>query len=166
MTKVASKHWHGCANTETGCPPALSLIETRRMPAADPFFDTNVVLYLLSGDEAKAERAQLLLESGGVVSVQVLNKFASVALGKKAVDFLEVREILSILRAVCTVKPLDLETHELGLDVAERYRFSIYDSMIIAAALKARCSILYTEDLSSGQRIEALTVCDPFTPRP
>jgi antitoxin component of MazEF toxin-antitoxin module len=90
----------------------------------------------------------------------------SVALGKKAVDFREVREILSILRAVCTVKPLDLETHELGLDVAERYRFSIYDSMIIAAALKARCSILYTEDLSSGQRIEALTVCDPFTPRP
>ena len=76
------------------------------------------------------------------------------------------REILSTLRAVCTIKPLDLETHELGLDVAERYRFSIYDSMIIAAALKVGCSILYTEDLSSGQRIEALTVCDPFTPRP
>ena len=132
------------------------------MPAADPFFDTNVLLYLLSDDDAKAERAQILLESGGVISVQVLNEFASVALGKKAVDFREVREILSILRAVCAVKTLDVETHELGLDVAERYRFSIYDSMIIAAALKAGCSTLYTEDLSSGQRIEQLTISDPF----
>lgn len=133
------------------------------MPAADPFLDTNVVLYLLSGDEAKAERAELLLESGGVISVQVLNEFASVALGKKAVDFREVREILSILRAVCTVKPLDLETHELGLDVAERYRFSIYDSMIVAAALKAGCTILYTEDLKAGQTIEQLTISNPFS---
>jgi predicted nucleic acid-binding protein len=99
-----------------------------------------------------------------VIGVQVLNEFASVALGKKAVDFREVREILSILRAVCAVKPLDLETHELGLDVAERYHFSIYDSLIIAAALRAGCSILYTEDLSSGQSIEQLTICNPFAP--
>ena len=134
------------------------------MPAVDPFFDTNVLLYLLSGHESKAQRTQTLLESGGVISVQALNEFASVALGKKAVDFREVREILSILRAVCAVKPLDLETHALGLDVAERYHFSIYDSLIIAAALRAGCSILYTEDLSSGQKIEQLTICNPFAP--
>jgi hypothetical protein len=58
----------------------------------------------------------------------------------------------------------DIETHELGLDVAERHHFSIYDSLIIAAALRAGCSILYTEDLSSGQRIAQLTICDPFAP--
>jgi predicted nucleic acid-binding protein len=134
------------------------------MPAVDPFFDTNVLLYLLSGDEAKAHRTQILLEAGGVISVQVLNEFASVALGKKALNFREMREILSILRAVCTVKPLDVETHELGVDVAERHHFSIYDSMIIAAALQAGCSILYTEDLSSGQKIRELTICNPFAP--
>ncbi|MGH9551671.1 MAG: PIN domain-containing protein [Terriglobales bacterium] len=106
----------------------------------------------------------MLLESGGVISVQVLNEFASVALGKKAVNFREVREILSILGAVCVVKPLDVETHERGLNVAERYQFSIYDSMIIAAALQAGCSILYTADLSSGQRIEQLTISNPFAP--
>lgn len=132
------------------------------MPVADSFFDTNVLLYLLSGNDAKAERAQSLLEQGGVISVQVLNEFASVALGKKAVDFREVREILSVLRAVCDVKALDVATHELGLDVAQRYRFSVYDSMIIAAALKAGCAVLYTEDLSAGQSIESLTICDPF----
>lgn len=74
------------------------------------------------------------------------------------------REILSILRAVCAVRPLDIETHKLGVDVAERYRFSIYDSMSIAAALQAGCSILYTEDLSSGQKIKQLTICNPFAP--
>jgi len=130
--------------------------------AAEPFFDTNVLLYLLSHNKAKAERAQTLLESDGIISVQVLNEFASVAIRKRAVNWREVREILSVLRAVCAVKSLDVETHELGLDVAERYRFSIYDSMIVAAALRAGCSILYTEDLRSGQRIEQLTISDPF----
>jgi predicted nucleic acid-binding protein len=134
------------------------------MPAVEPFFDTNVLLYLLSSNEANAEHTQTLLESGGVISVQVLNEFASVALGKKAVNFREVREILSILRAVCVAKPLDIETHERGLPVAERYQFSIYDSMIIAAALQAECSTLYTEDLSSGERIEQLTITNPFAP--
>jgi predicted nucleic acid-binding protein len=122
------------------------------------------LLYHLSDNQAKAERTETLLESGGVISVQVLNEFASVALGKKAVNVRELRETLSILRAVCVVKPLDVETHERGLDVAERYQFSIYDSMIIAAVLQARFSVLYTEDLSAGRRIDQLSICNPFAP--
>jgi len=132
------------------------------MPAADAFFDTNVLLYLLSDDTAKADRAEALLVNGGVISVQVLNEFAAVAVGKKAVDFTELKDILSAIRIACAVKPLDIETHELGLDIAERYRFSIYDSLIIAAALRARCSVLYSEDLHHGQTIEQITIRNPF----
>ena len=132
------------------------------MPAADVFFDTNVLLYLLSDDIAKADRAEALLASGGVISVQVLNEFAAVAVGKKAVDFSELKEILSTIRIACTVKPLDIETHDLGLDIAERYQFSIYDSLIIAAALRARCSVLYSEDLHHGQTMEQMTMRNPF----
>ncbi len=132
------------------------------MPAADAFFDTNVLLYLLSDDTAKADRAEALLVNGGVISVQVLNEFAAVAVGKKAVDFTELKDILSAIRIACAVKPLDIETHELGLDIAERYRFSIYDSLIIAAALRARCSVLYSEDLHHGQTIEQMTIRNPF----
>jgi predicted nucleic acid-binding protein len=52
---------------------------TRRTSALEPsFFDSNVVLYLLSGDAAKADRAEALLEAGGVISVQVLNEVTSV----------------------------------------------------------------------------------------
>ena len=132
------------------------------MSEADSFFDTNVLLYLLSKDPAKADRAEALLASGGVVSVQVLNEFASVASRKLAMTIAEIREILSTIRAACAVMPLDIETHDLGLDMAERHRFSIYDALIVAAAVRAGCAILYTEDLQQGQIIEKLQIRNPF----
>ena len=133
------------------------------MSEADSFFDTNILLYLLSKDAAKANRAEVLLTSGGVISVQVLNEFASIASCKLAMAIPEIREILSTIQAVCIVKPLDIETHELGLDMAEHYRFSIYDGLIVAAAVRAGCSILYTEDLQQGQVIDQLTIRNPFS---
>jgi predicted nucleic acid-binding protein len=133
------------------------------MRGGDAFFDTNVLLYLISEDISKADRAETLLALGGVISVQVLNEFAAVVLRKQAVDFTELREILATIRAACSVKSVDIETHELGLNLAERHRFSIYDGLIIAAALRAGCSLLYTEDLHDGQTIEQLTIRNPFT---
>jgi predicted nucleic acid-binding protein len=49
------------------------------MPAAETFFDTKILLYLLSEDAAKADRMEELIANGGVISVQVLNEFAAVA---------------------------------------------------------------------------------------
>ena len=132
------------------------------MSEVDSFFDTNVLLYLLSKDTAKADRAEALLASGGVVSIQVLNEFASVASRKLAMTIPEIREILSTIQGVCIVKPLDIETHKLGLELAERYGFSIYDGMIVAAAVRAECTILYTEDLQQGQMIAKLQIRNPF----
>jgi len=132
------------------------------MSEVDSFFDTNVLLYLLSKDAAKADRAEALLASGGVVSIQVLNEFASVASRKLAMTIPEIREILSTIKGVCIVKPLDIETHKLGLELAERYGFSIYDGMIVAAAVRAECTILYTEDLQQGQMIAKLQIRNPF----
>jgi predicted nucleic acid-binding protein len=74
----------------------------------------------------------------------------------------EVREILSTVRAVCNIVSIDVETHELALDLADRYRFSIYDALIVAAALRARCTALYSEDLQHGQTIERMTIQNPF----
>ena len=130
--------------------------------SADAFLDTNVIVYLLSADAAKADRAEALLADGGVVSVQVLNEFAATARRKARLDFAEIRDVLGVVRSTCEVVPLDLETHALGLDVAERYRISVYDGLIIAAALRAGCTVLYSEDLQHGQRIEGLTIRNPF----
>jgi len=132
------------------------------MSEAEIFFDTNVLLYLLSNDADKADRAEAILTAGGIISVQVLNEFASVASRKLEMTIPEIREILSTIRSVCVVKSLDVETHDLGLELAERYGFSIYDGLIVAAAIRAGCAILYTEDLQQGQRIEKLQIKNPF----
>lgn len=132
------------------------------MSAADGFFDSNVLLYLLSSDARKADRVEELLASGGVISVQVLNEIASIALRKLRLEMIAIRDILGTIRAVCEVRPVDLEAHERALDLVERYRFSVYDGLIVAAALRAGCTTLHTEDLQHGQRIGSLTIANPF----
>ena len=70
------------------------------MSASEPFIDTNVLLYLLSDDPRKADRAESIIEAGGVISVQVLNEFASVALRRLSLPISPVKELLATLRGV------------------------------------------------------------------
>jgi predicted nucleic acid-binding protein len=136
------------------------------MPDADVFFDTSVLLYLLSADEKKADRVEALLQDFGHVSVQVLNEFTAVSRGKLGMSFAEIREILTTVRAVCRTHPLTLETLDRAIEVAERYKFSVYDSVIVTSAYLAGCKTLYAEDLQHRQVIEGqLTIMNPFLPR-
>jgi len=133
------------------------------MSAAEPFFDTNVLLYLLSADPVKADRAEALLSNGGTISVQVLNEFASVALRKLAMSVAELREILEPVRSVCQVEPVTEDTHDRALALVERYGFSFYDALLMAAALRAGCARLYSEDLQHGQLVDRqLRIVNPF----
>jgi predicted nucleic acid-binding protein len=134
---------------------------TSRMSATD-FFDSNVLLYLVSPDAARADRVEDLVADGGTISVQVLNEFAAVATRKFGKPLGKVRNLLNDICAACEVVPLDFETHQLGLDIAERYKFSIYDSMLLAAAQRARCTTFFTEDLHHGQKVGGLTIRNPF----
>jgi predicted nucleic acid-binding protein len=133
------------------------------MSDADSFFDTSVLLYLLSEDSNKANRVEELLAERGTISVQALNEFAAVASRKLRMPLSDVREILGTIRAVCNVEPITLAAHDRGLEIIERYGFSLYDSMIVASALIVGGKILYTEDLQHGQVIDArLRVVNPF----
>ncbi len=133
------------------------------MSVAERFFDTNILLYLLSGDDAKADQAEDLLSQGGHISVQVLNEFASAAIRKLKMTHAELREVLTPIRAVCAVNPLTEATHDLGLRLSERYQLSIYDAMIAAAALMAGCKTLFSEDMQDGLLIDRkLRICNPF----
>lgn len=133
------------------------------MSAAEKFFDTNILLYLLSADETKANRSEEELSAGGIVSVQVLNEFASVASRKLNMSIAEIREALAGILAVCRIVPISQQTHDLGLEVVERYGLSVYDAMIVAAALLAGCTTLLSEDMQNGQTIdETLEVRNPF----
>lgn len=133
------------------------------MSAAEAFFDTSVLLYLLSEDAKKADRAEELLASGGRISVQVVNEFAAVARRKLRMGWPEIGEILVQVRAVCAVEPVAIGTHERGLALAERHVLGVYDAMIVASALLAGCKVLYSEDLQHGQVFERqVSVRDPF----
>jgi len=127
------------------------------------FFDTNVLLYLASADEAKARRTEALLQSGGKTSVQVLNEIASVARRKMDLSWAETHEFLTLIRELLTVVPLTGEIHEIGMLIAERHRLGIYDGTIVAAALTSGCDVLLSEDMHHGLTIERqLTIRNPF----
>ena len=128
----------------------------------NPFFDTNVLLYAVKPADPRAERARRLLADGGIISVQALNEFSNVARRKLGQPWGEINEKLGAVRALCEVKPLTVATHERALALAERYGYQIYDALHLASALESGCSILYTEDMQHGQRIEGLTIRNPF----
>ena len=127
------------------------------------FFDTNVLLYVASGDPAKADRAEKLIGEGGTISVQVLNEIANVARRKMGMSWPETHAFLSMVRGLLPVQAMTLDVHETGLALAERYGLSIFDAMIAAAALHADCDTLWSEDMQDGMEIEGrLRIANPF----
>jgi len=133
------------------------------MPATEAFVDTNVLLYLLSSDSAKADRAEALVAGGALISVQVLNELTNVARRKLAMTWEEIDEFAEAIRASCSVEPLTIETHETGRRLAQRYGLGVYDAMIAASALLGNCRTLFSEDMHHGLVIDQrLRVCNPF----
>jgi predicted nucleic acid-binding protein len=136
------------------------------MPIPDPkvFIDTNVLVYLLSADNGKADRAEVVVRSGGLISVQVLNEMTNVARRRLGMSWTEIDEVLLLIRSLCRTVPLTVQTHDRGRAVAARYGLNVYDAMIVAAALLGGCEVLYSEDMRDGLLIERrLRICNPFT---
>jgi predicted nucleic acid-binding protein len=129
-----------------------------------PFLDTSVLLYLLSADESKADRAEALLAARGIVSVQVLNELANVGIRKLGLTWQQIGDLIAAVRARCEIESLTEEVHDQARELAERYRLSFYDAVIVSSALLADSRVLYSEDMQHGLRIDrALTIRNPFT---
>ena len=127
------------------------------------FLDSNILIYIAALDDMKIDRSSELLYGECVISVQVLNEIANVLRRKRKMPWERVREFLALIEEVAVVMPLDADCHRIGINVAERYGFSIYDSMIVAAALQAGCDILYSEDMQHDQLIDGLlTIINPY----
>lgn len=126
------------------------------------FFDSNVILYLLSGDSSKADRAEALLNKGGIISVQVLNEVTSVCLRKLKMSWEEIDAVLLAVKAACDVAPLTLESHEKAVQIAKRYQLSFYDANICASAISSGAKMLLSEDMQDGLKIDGMIVRNPF----
>ncbi len=132
------------------------------MPARH-FLDTNILIYALAEDHPRAPQAEALLD-GGMVSVQSLNEFVSVARRKLGMSWKGVKEFVDLICTLCPGPvPVTLDTHKLAVTLAERYRYGIYDALVLAAALEAGCKVLYSEDFQDGQIIgHQLLIRNPF----
>lgn len=129
----------------------------------DSFFDSNVLLYLADPDLKKAVHARSLLALGGVISVQVLNEYASVAQRKFKHGWELIAYTIEGFREALTVEPVTIADHELARSLSERHKLPFYDAVIAASALNAGCDRLWTEDLHHGLILEGrLTIQNPF----
>ncbi len=126
------------------------------------FADTNVILYLLD-DGPKADRAEVILGQGPRISVQVLNEALVNCRRKAGLSWQETGAFLAGIQSLCQVETLTLQTHQVGRALAETYQLSVYDAMIVAAALIAGCTTLWSEDMHDGLLVEdQLRVVNPF----
>jgi predicted nucleic acid-binding protein len=134
------------------------------------FIDSNVFVYLFDESNAvKRQAAEELVRAGlenstATISFQVVQEFLNVITRKlpTPATLEEARRLLdTVLVPLWTVMPTEALYHR-ALDVHVRYQFRFYDALIVAAALTAGCTRLYSEDLQHGQRIEGLTVENPF----
>jgi predicted nucleic acid-binding protein len=127
------------------------------------FFDSNVLLYVASPRDFRADRAEKIISGGGTVSVQVLNEVTYVARRKFAMDWAEIEQFLGGMRAFVAVRDLTLATHAEAIRLAQTFRLAWYDALIVAAALLAGCDRLLTEDMHHGLVIDgSLRIENPF----
>jgi predicted nucleic acid-binding protein len=136
---------------------------------ARAFLDTNVLVYWLQ-DSERAQTINQILEQECVISVQVLNELANVMRRKSPMTWAEFQVLSDTLRKTCELTDLTYVIHKLAIHFAERYRFSIYDANIVAAAAQMRCDVLYSEDMQHGMSIQipatfgggSLSIKNPF----
>jgi predicted nucleic acid-binding protein len=127
------------------------------------FTDSNVLLYTLDKTSLKEKVALAIWRQGVVVSTQVVMEFTNVCVKKlKLSKPIAFENALNIM-AGAKVESVTERTVRLSFEIAAKYGFSHWDSLIVAAALQAGCTILYTEDLQHGQLIDGkLTILNPF----
>ena len=125
--------------------------------------DTNIAVYAFSKDERRII-AMGLLKGGPMISMQLLNEFVSVGLRKRHSPWPEIVEALDLIdRLAKSARDLGFDVHLAARTLAQRYKLSFYDSLMLAAALLDGCDRFYSEDMQHGMVIDGrMTITNPF----
>ena len=129
------------------------------------FIDTNVLIYAYSETEPdKKDTTLTILENYHIVfSIQVINEFIWVMNKKYKIDFKILQALLDRFWEKFEVTLLQKTSIDQALSIAQRYKYSYWDSLILSSALENRCKVLYTEDMQDGQTIDGkLNIENPF----
>ncbi len=139
--------------------------------AEDTFFlDTNVLIYAV--DEADLVKQQIavalvreaILSGRGIISIQVVQEFLNVARRKfrQPMTIEQCRgHIRNVLEPLCAYFP-SISTMDRALLVIDETGYSLYDALIVTAAIESGCRTLYSEDLQHGHKVQGLTILNPF----
>lgn len=127
------------------------------------FLDTNVLIYAFAASDPRAPVAEQLLLDGGVVSVQVLNEFASVSSRKLGVDWPEIGKRVQLVKSLLDPAiSLTEAIHDAARNIARTRKLGFYDASIVAAAHSGKCDELVSEDFQAGVKFGNLVVKNPF----
>jgi predicted nucleic acid-binding protein len=134
------------------------------------FLDTNIIVYTFDPSQPQKQKIardlmKIALDKGaGSISYQVIQEFLNVSTRKfvSPLTYQDSQIFLStVLEPLCEVYA-SIDLFHRALEISEQWKYSFYDSLIIAAALQNNCSILYSEDLKNGQIIHELKIVNPF----
>ena len=125
--------------------------------------DTNIAIYAFSTDQRRIIALELL-KGEPKISMQLLNEFAAVSLRKRHAPWPEIIEALDLIdRLAASVRALSFDVHHAARSLAQRYKLSFYDALMLAAALLDECEKFYSEDMQHGMVIDGLlTITNPF----
>ncbi len=129
------------------------------------FLDSNIIIYLHSGYESyKRELVENIVkqEVNFVISTQVIVEFSNVMTKKFKVCFEDLKKPVGELLSQFNLCIIQQSTLEYALEIANRYKYSYVDSLIIATAIEDECNFLFSEDMHNGQSIEGLKIVNPF----
>lgn len=140
------------------------------MPDNKTFLDTNILVYAYDNTagrkhEIARDRLLELWDSGrGIISTQVLQEFF-VTVTRKLPSSMDARSAQAIISDLCTWEVVVIDGDDIiaGIDLAARHQLSFWDAMIVEAALNGGASLLLSEDLSHGQKMNGVVISNPFT---
>ncbi len=128
------------------------------------FSDTNIIAY--NYDDAEPDKcifiSDVLASVERNISTQVLSELANILSKKFKFPWSAIAAAHSELKANFTLHLLTEHTIAKAVSLAERYKYSYYDSLILASAIEAQCEVLYSEDFQHNQLIEGVCIINPF----
>ncbi|MDR3049695.1 MAG: PIN domain-containing protein [Elusimicrobiota bacterium] len=131
------------------------------------FIDSNIWIYLFvhqDNPKSKVSR-QFIVENYNknilVISYQAINEVSNVLKGKGFSET-DIRFVIENMSDYCNIYDYSKDIVIFASELREKHSVSFWDSHIVASALMAQCNVLASEDMQDNQKIENLTIANPF----
>jgi len=135
--------------------------------SARSFLDTNILVYTDDADSPEKQSRALEIveqcrsERTGVVSTQILQEYFATVTKKLRVPTEDAKRKAELFGRFNLIR-IGLDDILAAIDLHRLHQFSFWDALVVRAALRSGCSVLFSEDLQAGRKIEGLEIVNPF----